>query len=148
MPELRGDSKFSCQISISKVYTTKQFFSRPILCKLGTNQPFVKWISVSLNKASHSNRNYSKVQNKRGRGLKLVLDQRYCTQVILGFSIVQHFFFYDFLKEREVKYTKLIWAFEQSLYGSTLWWVWVCFLFFCFMKMYMCTIFSKIFSVI
>ena len=125
MPELRGDSKFSYQISISKVYTTKQFFSRPILCKLGTNQPFVKWISVSLNKASHSNRNYSKVQNKRGRGLKLVLDRHYAIAFRLYWDspLSNIFFFYDFLKERKVKYTKLIWAFEQSLYGFTLWWV-------------------------
>ena len=63
--------------AICKVYTTKPFFSGPILCKLGTNRPFVKWISVSLNKASHSNRNYSKVQNKRGRGLKLVLNRHF-----------------------------------------------------------------------
>ena len=148
LPELRGDSIFSYQISICKVYTTKPFFSGPILCKLGTNQPFVKWISVSLNKASHSNRNYSKVQNKRGRGLKLVLDQRYCTQVILGFSIVQHFFFLWYFEGKGGEVYKInmgLWTVFVWFYimvGLSL------FCFFCFMKMYMCTIFSKIFSVI
>ena len=116
---------FLTKYPLAKFTLQNHFFSGPILCKLGTNRPFVKWISVPLNKASHSNRNYSKVQNKRGRGLKLVLDQLYAIAFRLYWDspLSNIFFFYDFLKEREVKYTKLIWAFEQSLYGFTLWWV-------------------------
>ena len=68
---------FLTKYPLAKFTLQNHFFSGPILCKLGTNRPFVKWISVSLNKASHSNRNYSKVQNKRGRGLKLVLDRHF-----------------------------------------------------------------------
>ena len=103
---------FLTKYPFAKFTLQNHFFSGPILCKLGTNQPFVKWISVSLNKASHSNRNYSKVQNKRGRGLKLVLD-RHSMLLHSGYIGIIHcptYFFPMTLNERGVKYTKLIWA--------------------------------------
>ena len=102
---------FLSNIHLLTLHCWINIFLWPILFKLRTNQPFMKWISVSLNKASHSNRNNRKI--KGGRGLKLVLDQHYqhyCIKVILSSTIVQHIFPYDFMKEREVKYTKLIWG--------------------------------------
>ena len=52
---------FLSNIHLLTLHCWINIFSWPILFKLRTNQPFMKWISVSLNKASHCNRNNRKI---------------------------------------------------------------------------------------